>query len=112
MNDGQARVTVLLLLLGAAEMVKQPAAQAWLLSLRSQVTGNVQAAANNQPTSPLSVNPKLIVYWFIAGLALIALAGPLPDVATGLALLLIFAVVLSDVQGFTSLLTPPAPTVK
>lgn len=107
MNQGQARVLLLLLLLLGLESIKQPAVHVFMANVRASVTGNVQAAANSQSTTPLSINPKTMLYWLFAALALLALAGPAPDVATGLVLLLILAVLLSDATVYADLLTPP-----
>jgi len=53
------------------------------------------------------VNIKNIFYWGIAALALVALAGPYPDMATGFAVLLIIGVVLMHWNEYVGLLTPP-----
>jgi hypothetical protein len=43
----------------------------------------------------MNVTSKQVFYWGISAIALVALAGPMPDVATGLVLLLIVAVLLT-----------------
>lgn len=107
MTPGQTRVLVLLLILLAMEAVKQPAVKAVLVNLIQGVSGNAAAAAQKQPTTPLNVNFKLMVYWTVGALALVALAGPAPDMATMLAIILIFLVLLSDIKLYTGYLTPP-----
>lgn len=56
-------------------------------------------------------NIKYVFYWGIAALALIALAGPMPDVATMLALVLIVGVVLTHYQDYVGLFTAPPATI-
>lgn len=43
----------------------------------------------------MNVQAKTVFYWGISAIALVALAGPLPDIATGLVILLIFGVLLT-----------------
>jgi hypothetical protein len=53
------------------------------------------------------VSIKYVFYWGVGALSLIALAGPYPDVATVLTLILITGVVLSHAQEYAALFTPP-----
>lgn len=110
MSSGQARVAVLLLLLLGLEAVKQPAIKVFFSNLKNQVSGNVSATASGQAATPLTVNPALLAYWLVGAILLIALAGPAPGAATGLVLLIMLALVLSDVGAYTALLTPPPAT--
>lgn len=55
-----------------------------------------------------NVSIKYVFYWGIAALALIALAGPYPDMATGFTVLLIVGVVLTHYQDYIGLFNPPA----
>lgn len=48
----------------------------------------------------MNVTVKQVFYWGISALTMIALAGPMPDVATGLVLLLIVSVALIHWQDF------------
>lgn len=50
---------------------------------------------------------KVVFYWSIMSLALLALAGPYPDVATGLVVLVIFAVIVTHADVYAKFLTPP-----
>ena len=43
----------------------------------------------------MNVTAKQVFYWGISAIALVALASPMPDVATGLVVILIFAVLLT-----------------
>lgn len=43
---------------------------------------------------------KQVYFWGVSALAMIALAGPLPDVATGLVLLLIVGVLLTHYKDY------------
>lgn len=107
MNPGQSRVTILLLILLAFEAVKQPPIKAAIANLVNGVSGNLNAKASGGATQPLQVNFKQMAYWGVGALALIALAGPAPDVATWLVIILLMLVVLSDVNLFTGLLAMP-----
>ena len=51
---------------------------------------------------------KYIIYWGIAALALYALAGPYPDLATGFTVLLIVGVVLTHYRDYVKLFSPPS----
>ena len=54
---------------------------------------------------------KHFFYWAVAGLALVALAAPYPDLATMLVVILIVGVVLHHYQDYLSILgsvTPPS----
>lgn len=53
------------------------------------------------------VSIKYVFYWGVAALALVALAGPMPNIATMLVLLLITGVVLTHYQQYVGLFTPP-----
>lgn len=53
------------------------------------------------------VSIKYVFYWGVAALALVALAGPMPNIATMLVLLLIAGVVLTHYQQYVGLFTPP-----
>jgi hypothetical protein len=55
-----------------------------------------------------NVSLKYVFYWFIAALALVALAGPYPDMATGFTVLLIVGVLLTHYKEYTALFAPPA----
>lgn len=50
---------------------------------------------------------KYVVYWGVAALALIALAKPYPDLATGFTVLLIVGVVLTHANDYIGLFSPP-----
>lgn len=50
------------------------------------------------------MNIKHVWYWGVGALALVALAGPMPDVATLLTLILITGVVLTHYQDIVSLM--------
>jgi hypothetical protein len=50
---------------------------------------------------------KYVFYWGIAALALIALAAPYPDLATGFTVLLIVGVVLTHYQDYIGLFSLP-----
>lgn len=59
----------------------------------------------------MNITLKHFFYWCIGGLALIALAGPYPDMATMFVVLLIVGVLLthaSDYIGFVQKNTPPS----
>jgi hypothetical protein len=61
----------------------------------------------------MNVNLKHFFYWGVGGLALIALAGPYPDLATLFVLILIVGVLLHHYKEYMAMLgnvTPP--TVK
>lgn len=98
---------MLLLILLGFEAMKQPAVKAVLANLINGVSGNLNAKSSGAAVAPLNVNFKQIAYYGVGGLALIALAGPAPDVATWLVVLLLMLVVLSDVNLYTNLLKPP-----
>lgn len=53
------------------------------------------------------VSIKYVVYWGVAALALVALAGPMPNIATMLVLLLITGVVLTHYQQYVGLFAAP-----
>lgn len=55
-----------------------------------------------------NVSIKYVFYWGIAALALVALAGPAPELATGFTVLLIVGVVLTHYQEYVGLFNPPA----
>lgn len=55
----------------------------------------------------MSVTAKQVFYFGVASLALIALAGPLPDVATAFVLLLILGVLLSHAKELMPFLAFP-----
>ena len=55
----------------------------------------------------MTVTAKQVFYFGVAALALIALAGPMPDVATAFALLLIFGVLLSHTKELLPFLAFP-----
>lgn len=55
----------------------------------------------------MSLEVKQVFYWGIASMALLALAGPAPDVATGLAFLLIVGVVLTHWRDYAGYLKAP-----
>lgn len=107
MTSGQARVLVLLLVLLGFEAIKQPAVKQVLIDAYNGVNGNLNAKAGGSAAQPLTIDFKQMVYWGVGALALIALAGPAPDIATWLVVLLLMLVVLSDVETFTNLLKPP-----
>ena len=54
------------------------------------------------------ISIKYVFYWGIAALALIALAGPMPDLATGFTVLLIVGVLLTHYQDYVKLFSPPS----
>lgn len=56
--------------------------------------------------SPFSI--KSVFYWGVAGLALVALAGPAPDLATILVLVLITGVVITHAQDYAALMNVPS----
>ena len=108
MTPGQTRLTLLLLVLLAFEAYKQPPVKAAIANLINGASGNLNAKASGQTAQPLNVDFKQMAYWGVGALALIALAGPAPDVATWLVIILLMLVVLSDVNLFTGLLAMPA----
>lgn len=55
-----------------------------------------------------NVSLKYVFYWGIAAIALIALAGPYPTMATMFVVLLIVGVVLTHYQDYVKLFTPPS----
>jgi hypothetical protein len=55
----------------------------------------------------MSLSIKQTFYWGIAALALIALASPYPDVATGFAILLIVGVLLTHWKDYVSYTVAP-----
>lgn len=55
----------------------------------------------------MNLSLKQTFYWGIAALALLALAGPYPGVATGFAVLLIAGVALTHWSDLQSYLQPP-----
>lgn len=55
----------------------------------------------------MSITVKQTFYWGIAAMALLALAGPYPDLATGLAVLLIAGVLLTHWNDYAHYLVPP-----
>lgn len=55
----------------------------------------------------MSLEVKQVFYWGIAAMALLALAGPMPEVATGLAVLLIVGVILTHYKDYQHYLIPP-----
>ena len=54
-----------------------------------------------------NVSIKYVFYWGIAALALIALAGPYPNMATGFTVLLLVGVLLTHYKDYVALLNPP-----
>lgn len=58
----------------------------------------------------MTVSYKGVVYWGVAALALVALAKPLPDVATVLAIILIAGVLLTHTTEYLTLLQQNTPT--
>lgn len=59
----------------------------------------------------MNLNVKHFFYWSGGAIALIALAGPYPDLATGLIVLIIIGVVLAHYQDYFNMLqgvTPPS----
>lgn len=55
----------------------------------------------------MTLEVKQVFYWGIAAMALLALAGPYPDLATGLVVLLIVGVLLTHWSDYVGYLTPP-----
>lgn len=55
----------------------------------------------------MSLQVKQVFYWGIASMALLALAGPYPQLATGFTVLLIAGVLLTHWQDYTGYLKPP-----
>lgn len=55
---------------------------------------------------------KQFFYWGIGAIALIALAGPLPDLATALVVLLIVGVLLTHWQDYVGLVSSAQPKGK
>ena len=55
----------------------------------------------------MNYGTKQIFYWGVAALALVALAGAMPDLATMLVLVLIAGVVLTHYKDYVGLFTPP-----
>lgn len=59
----------------------------------------------------MNINLKHFFYWSVAGLSLVALAGPYPDLATMLILIIIVGVVLHHANDYINMLggvTPPS----
>jgi hypothetical protein len=59
----------------------------------------------------MNVNLKHFFYWSVGGLALIALAGPYPDLATLFVVIIIVGVVLHHYKDYLAMLgnvTPPS----
>ena len=52
-------------------------------------------------------NIKYVFYWGVGAIALVALAGPYPELATMLVLVLIVGVVLTHYKDYIGLFTPP-----
>ena len=105
MTEGQTRVAVLLVLLLAFEAIKQPPVKATIANI-------INGSAQQLPVGQWNINGKLIIYWLVGAVALVALASPAPDIATMLAVILLALVVLSDITDFTALLTPPTSKKK
>lgn len=57
----------------------------------------------------MNVSYKGVVYWGVAALALVALAGPLPDIATLLAVILIAGVALNHINDYLTILNINTP---
>ena len=55
----------------------------------------------------MNVSLKYVMYWGIAALALVALSGPYPELATGFTVLLIVGVVLTHYQEYVGIFTLP-----
>jgi hypothetical protein len=55
-----------------------------------------------------NVSIKYVFYWGIAALALFALAGAYPELATGFTVLLMVGVLLTHYQDYIGLFAPPA----
>jgi len=55
----------------------------------------------------MSLQVKQVFYWGIASMALLALAGPYPDLATGFVVLLIAGVLINHYRDYQQYLTPP-----
>lgn len=55
----------------------------------------------------MSLEVKQVFYWGVAAMALLALAGPMPDIATGLAFLLIVGVLLTHWKDYAGYLNAP-----
>jgi hypothetical protein len=73
----------------------------------AKTLGNTSTTNPNTPANFLGSNLKLTVYWGVASVALIALAAPYPDLATGFVVLLIVGVVLTHYQDYIGLFSPP-----
>lgn len=89
MSSGQWRVTGLLVLLLILEAQINPDIKAYNAQVKK--VGGSLATGNASVPLP-KFNIKYMIYWGVAALALIALAGPAPDVATLLAVILLVGV--------------------
>lgn len=100
MNPGQARVIVLLIVLLVLEAQVNPDIKAYNAQVKKVAAG---AAAGTPGSVPLpKFNIKYMMYWSVAALALIALAGPAPDIATVLVFILIFGVFAGHAKEFAA----------
>ncbi len=110
MTTGQNRVLGLLALLLILEAIKIPAVKGQLTNLKNTITGNIgaasQGASANAPQFTLP-DIKLTLYWGAGATALVLLAGPAPDAATWLAVILLVLILLSDVGLYLPYLKPP-----
>lgn len=59
-----------------------------------------------------TISPKNVIYWGVAALALFALAGPAPDIATIFVMILITGVVLTHAGEYIALVQGAAPKGK
>jgi hypothetical protein len=71
------------------------------------ITGAIASTPSGISSSVGGISIKYIFYWGVAALALIALAGPAPDIATMFVLILITGVVLTHAKDYVGLFTPP-----
>lgn len=68
---------------------------------------NLAPAPNGNANVGVPLGLKQTFYYGIAGMALLALAGPYPRVATGFTVLLILGVLLTHWHDYVGYLTPP-----
>ncbi len=112
MTPGQNRVIGLLAVLLVLEAIKQPAVKQQWDNVKATITGNISSASNTSANAPQWTLPnvKIMLYWGFGAAALVLLAGPAPDAATWLAVILLVLILLSDVGLYLPYLKPPAAT--
>jgi hypothetical protein len=77
-----------------------------LLIVLLLMEASVSPSLKSLMTAQTKPDIKTVFYYGVAFLALMALAAPLPDVATALVVLLIMAVLLNHSQQFKDMFTP------